>query len=67
VLPAKAGEGKNFRLLIVGDSLTHATAYPNEIAKLFSSPTNPTCKTLGTHRPASAAPGVAHEGYGGWT
>lgn len=67
ILPAKLGAGTHFRLLIVGDSLTHATAYPNEIAKLFASPSNPSCQMLGTHRPTSAAPGVSHEGYGGWT
>jgi lysophospholipase L1-like esterase len=67
VLPAELGGGQSFRLLIVGDSLTHATAYPNEVQKLFSSITNPKCRMMGTHRPASAAPGVSHEGYGGWT
>ncbi|MDP6554333.1 MAG: hypothetical protein QGG71_06680 [Pirellulaceae bacterium] len=67
VLPAKLGGEQHFRLLIIGDSLTHATAYPNEIAKLFSSSMNPRCQMLGTHRPTAAAPGVAHEGYGGWT
>jgi len=67
ILPAEFGDGKTFRLLIVGDSLTHASAYPNEIARLFAAPSNPTCQMLGTHRPASAAAGVAHEGYGGWT
>jgi len=67
ILPAELGGDKRFRLLIIGDSLTHGAAYANEIARLFSSPHNPTCQMLGTHRPASAAPGVAHEGYGGWT
>ena len=33
ISPRKAGEGKSLRLLIVGDSLTHASLYPNEIAK----------------------------------
>ncbi len=61
-----AGSGKPFRLLIVGDSLTHATLYPNEIARLLSEPGNPKWKMLGTHKPASAKPNVAHEGYGGW-
>lgn len=67
VSPANAGAGRSIRLLIVGDSLTHATAYPNEIARLLSQPDNPQWTMLGTHRPASAAKGVAHEGYGGWT
>jgi len=66
VSPRIAGEGKTLRLLIVGDSLTHATVYPNEIANLLSRPSNPKWTMLGTHKPASAKPGVAHEGYGGW-
>lgn len=66
VSPRKSGEGKSLRLLIVGDSLTHATIYPNEIAKLLSQPGNPKWIMLGTHHPASALPAVNHEGYGGW-
>jgi len=67
VVPADAGAGRSMRLLIVGDSLTHATAYPNEVARLLSLPGNPTWKMLGTFKPGNAAEGVAHEGYGGWT
>lgn len=67
VAPSNAGEGKPLRLLIVGDSLTHASLYPNEIARLLSTPGNPQWTMLGTHKPSGAAKGVAHEGYGGWT
>ena len=67
VIPSSAGTGRDIRLLIVGDSLTHATMYPNELARLLSESKNPTWKMLGTHKPARAAEGVAHEGYGGWT
>ncbi|HUT91616.1 MAG TPA: GDSL-type esterase/lipase family protein [Thermoguttaceae bacterium] len=67
VVPADAGAGRTIRLLIVGDSLTHATTYSNEIARLLSLPDNPGWKMLGTHKPSQAAAGVAHEGYGGWT
>ena len=67
VVPADAGAGRSMRLLIVGDSLTHATAYHNEVARLLSLPGNPTWKMLGTFKPGNAAEGVAHEGYGGWT
>ncbi len=66
VSPRKAGVGKPLRLLIVGDSLTHASVYPNEVARLFAGPSNPRLTLLGTHKPAGAKPGVAHEGYGGW-
>lgn len=67
VVPANAGKNQNITLLMVGDSLTHASAYPNEVARLLSQPGNPKWKMLGTHQPASAATNVAHEGYGGWT
>lgn len=67
VASAESGKGESLRLLIVGDSLTHASRYPNELAKLLQAPGNPKVTMLGTHHPASAAHGVAHEGYGGWT
>ena len=67
VAPADAGAGQSIRLLIVGDSLTHGTIYPNELARLLSLPGNPSWQMLGTHKPPHAAEGVAHEGYGGWT
>lgn len=66
VSPRQAGEGKSLRLLIVGDSLTHASIYPNEIAGLLAQPGNPSWTMIGTHKPASALPEVRHEGYGGW-
>lgn len=62
----KAGAEKSLRLLIIGDSLTHATIYSNEMANLLSRPGNPKWFMLGTHHPASALPTVNHEGYGGW-
>ncbi|WP_417387497.1 SGNH/GDSL hydrolase family protein [Gimesia sp.] len=69
VSAANAGSERNTvcRLLIIGDSLTNATTYSNEIARLLSAPGNPDWQMLGTHKPKSAAEGVAHEGYGGWT
>lgn len=67
VVPAEAGRNQDIALLIVGDSLTHASHYPNEIARLLSQPGNPKWQMLGTHKPAAAAANVAHEGYGGWT
>jgi lysophospholipase L1-like esterase len=67
IVPRNAGVQGRLRLLIVGDSLTAATHYPNEIARLLSAPGNPQWTMLGTCKPAGAAPGVCHEGYGGWT
>ena len=67
IVPQQAGADKKIRLLIVGDSLTHASVYPNEVARLLETPGNPEWKMLGTHKPSGAAERVAHEGYGGWT
>lgn len=67
VAPGNAGAGKETTLLVVGDSLTHGSIYANELARLLSLPGNPKWTMLGTHKPGGAAPGVAHEGYGGWT
>lgn len=67
IAPRDAGVGRNLRLLIIGDSLTGATIYPNEIGRLLSEQGNPKWTMLGTHKPASVKPGVVHEGYGGWT
>ncbi len=66
ISPRKSASTQPLRLLIVGDSLTHASFYPNEIARLLALPGNPKAKLFGTHKPAGAQPGVAHEGYGGW-
>ncbi len=66
VAPKNAGAGRELKLLIVGDSLTAATAYPNEMARLLSEPENPKWTMVGTSKPKSATPGVTHEGYGGW-
>ena len=68
VSAANSGSDRDtYRLLIIGDSLTNATIYSNKIAQLLSTPGNPKWQMLGTHKPKSAAAGVAHEGYGGWT
>lgn len=48
VVPSDAGADQNVRLLIVGDSLTHATAYPNEIARLLNRDVYP--ENNGVHR-----------------
>ena len=67
IVAADAGADEQIRLLLVGDSLTHASLWPNELARLLSQPGNPDWELLGTHRPDRAAENVAHEGYGGWT
>ncbi len=69
VVSAESGDqiDRPIRLLIIGDSLTNATAYPNEIARLLSQAGNPKWEMLGTNRPGGADAKVGHEGYGGWT
>jgi lysophospholipase L1-like esterase len=62
-----ASDEQSLRLLIVGDSLTHTSAYPNELARLFGEHSNSQLTFLGTHKAKRAAVGVVHEGYGGWT
>ncbi|MCF6175219.1 MAG: SGNH/GDSL hydrolase family protein [Victivallaceae bacterium] len=64
IAPANAGEGKKLKLLVIGDSLTAATHYVREVARLLSKPGNPEWSMLGTQKKGR---GVAHEGYGGWT
>lgn len=65
VSPGKVSADREIKLLIVGDSLTHHTIYPNDLAKRLTE-SGVQWKMFGTHRPPNAAPGVAHEGYGGW-
>lgn len=67
VVPRDAGARSDVSLLFVGDSLTHATVYPQEVARLLSLPDNPSWQMLGTHAPKGTDAGVLHEGYGGWT
>lgn len=67
VVPADAGNDQEFSLLIMGDSLTNASRYPNTIAGLLRKEGGPRFHLMGTHHPASADPDVFHEGYGGWS
>ena len=67
VVPRDAGKGREVSLLIVGDSLTAATTYSNEVGRLLSEPENPEWTMLGTAKARGGKKGVAHEGYGGWT
>jgi len=67
VAPADAGAAREVTLLCVGDSLTHASVYPEELLNLCKVEGNPRLKLIGTHHPiASQPPEVVHEGYGGW-
>ena len=67
VVPADAGADASLSLLLIGDSLTHASVYPQHLLQLCDSPGNPRVTLLGTHGPGETLGAVRHEGYGGWT
>ncbi|MBI1349007.1 hypothetical protein GC163_22275 [bacterium] len=67
VSPAGIPGQKDYSLLLIGDSLTHASLYPNELYQRLNAEGKTHWTMLGTHKPTNAKPGVAHEGYGGWT
>lgn len=57
-------------MLAIGDSLTAAGIYPDEIARLFELSKSPQLKMLGTQTrrpPNSPRKQVAYEGFGGWS
>lgn len=63
VTKADAGAGQPIKVLCIGDSLTAASVYTAELAKLGSGEKNPQITLLGTTGPGSDN---VHEGYGGW-
>lgn len=67
IVPADSGAGKDISFLIIGDSLTHASVYPEEILNLCKPSGNPSLKLYGTHHVGGTSPENRHEGYGGWT
>jgi lysophospholipase L1-like esterase len=71
ISPARAGASQTgCTVLVVGDSLTAAGVYPEEVARLFARPGNPPLHMCGTQTRKNGDPqlkNVAHEGYGGWT
>lgn len=54
------------RLLAIGDSLTHTSAYTGELLSRFEAPGLPPFALVGTHRVEGQPEGNRHEGYGGW-
>ena len=67
VIAAAAGADRAITALIVGDSLTHASVYPEELLTLCKAPGNPRLTLIGTHHLDGYSPENKHEGYGGWT
>lgn len=66
VTPADAGKGKSISLLMVGDSLTDATMFSARVKKLFDDEKSVKLTMIGSRKDPKF-PGVAHEGYGGWS
>src|SRR5207302_7235029 len=59
--------GKPISLLCIGDSLTHASIYPQRVLTLCEKPGNPKLTFVGSHTLPNVSDKVRHEGYGGWT
>ena len=68
VVPARAGAGRTFSLLCIGDSLTHHNVYPRHLLDLCKAEGDPKITLIGSHSPGATGPTeLRHEGYGGWT
>ncbi len=65
ITPYEAGVGKRISFLMMGDSLTHASTYPEHVLKLSKDTKGLELKLIGSHDPSEK--GILHEGYGGWT
>jgi lysophospholipase L1-like esterase len=66
VLPAAAGRDRAVTALLIGDSLTHASCYSEELLKLCAAE-GPQLTLRGTHHVEGFSAANVHEGYGGWT
>ena len=63
-----AGAGQAVSLLCIGDSLTHAGVYPQQILDQCKAEGNPKITLIGSFGPGATGTGdLRHEGYGGWT
>ena len=67
VVAAKRGEGQALTMLMIGDSLTHASVYPQRVVDQCEKTGGPKLTLSGSHVPQAASPAMRHEGYGGWT
>jgi lysophospholipase L1-like esterase len=68
VAPRDAGAGASITLLVIGDSLTAASAYTQRLVDLFGAQGNPKLTLVGSYGPGATSNGPnRHEGYGGWT
>lgn len=54
-------------VLIIGDSLTHASVYPAQVLENAAADPGLEVRLIGTNAPRKDNPDLRHEGYGGWT
>ena len=66
VIDAAAVKDKTLSVLVVGDSLTHASIYTQTLLDHAAQPDTPFVTLIGSHAPKDD-PANRHEGYGGWT
>lgn len=66
VSAANRRDGESISMLCVGDSLTHASVYTQQLLDRSAQPGNPKISLIGTHYLGEPGPN-RHEGYGGWT
>ena len=66
VTDAAAVKDRAVSVLVVGDSLTHASVYTQTVLDHAGQPDRPTVTLIGSHVPKDD-PANRHEGYGGWT
>lgn len=67
VVPGDAGRQAQKTMLIIGDSLTAASVYPQHLLDLWKTNNQGQLKLIGSHGPGGVAGENRHEGYGGWT
>ena len=67
VVPADAGADRPVTMLVIGDSLTHASVYTQRLLDLCKAPGNPKLTLVGSFHPTDPTSVNRHEGYGGWT
>jgi lysophospholipase L1-like esterase len=58
---------RDYSVLLVGDSLTHASHYPQHLLDLGDQDNYPGVTLVGSHHLQSFSERNRHEGYGGWT
>lgn len=69
VADLKSADGANkppLSVLMIGDSLTHASVYPAMVAERAQN-AGRELRLIGSHQPDGQPEHIRHEGYGGWT